>query len=401
MSERVRKQQLREATMQEALESKDFYNIQPLLDKKGDINVIFGQRSNGKTYAVLKNALETYKNEKRTFVYVRRWAEDIVVKNMSKLFAPLQSVVEDLFGKTKEIRFFRGAFQVVDPGNADYKPRTLGWAICLNQVMHTKSQTFVDVKNVILDEFLQMKTERQLRDEFDAWEQTLSTIIRTIQDAKVFIVGNSVSKYSPYFAPYGIDPNKLKQGEIKEIVLQNEWGEPTKVVVEWCESNRKIGERTNKYVRGSQMAVKGEWEIADVSAIPHTDNEEAREQMLCSLFDWVLGVNLGIFLRSAEWTTLETNEFGIMEAQKHYRQFLVIRETPKQSSYFHLTNVKDLTYSRLSSINTWLKEITEKTGIDIMNELNHGRVFAENSFTADYFIKTFQNYQQIGIRDLL
>ena len=43
----------READIKEVLVSKDFYNPKPLLDKKGDINVIWGQRSNGKTYSYL------------------------------------------------------------------------------------------------------------------------------------------------------------------------------------------------------------------------------------------------------------------------------------------------------------------------------------------------------------
>ena len=87
----------RKETMEEALKSKDFYDPRPLLNNHADINVIWGQRSNGKTYAYLKNALETYRDTKRTFVYVRRWAEDIVVKNMAKLMSPLP--IEDIFGK--------------------------------------------------------------------------------------------------------------------------------------------------------------------------------------------------------------------------------------------------------------------------------------------------------------
>lgn len=396
--ESIRRKNLRSQTMAEALASNDFYNPKPLLEKNGDINVIWGQRSNGKTYAFLKNALETYKTNKRTFVYVRRWAEDIVVKNMAKLFDPLP--VEKIFGKNKSIQFFRGAFRLVDTENEDEMPQVIGWAVALNQVAHTKSQTFVNVKNVILDEFLQMKTERVLRDEFDAWEQTLSTILRTINDAKIFIIGNSVSKYSPYFTPYGIDPNKMVQGEIKEIMLQNEYGEPTKVVAEWCEYNSKVGQRTSKYVRGSRMAKTGEWEINDVAEIPHTDNEEATEKLLCSMFDFVLNINLGIFLRYSKWTTLET-DCGIYKAVPHYREFLVVRETPKQSKFYHLTNIKDLSYSRYCDINKMFNDIKEECEIDIMDELKMGRVYAENMFTADYFTKTYRNYLGVTVKDLI
>ena len=396
--EALEKEKRREETMNEALTSKDFFSIKPILDKNPDIVVCWGQRSNGKTYSVLKYALENYKKHKRTFVYVRRWAEDIAVKSMTKLMSPLP--VEDIFGKGMAIKFFRGAFLLYDTLNDDVEPITLGWAICLNQVAHTKSQTFQDAQVVILDEFLQLKSERVLRDEFDAWEQTLSTVLRTTQDAKIFIIGNSIGKYSPYFSPYGIDPNAIKQGEIKEIMLTNEVGEPTKVIAHWCKYNPKIGQRTSKYVRGSRMAVSGEWEIQDVANIPHTENETAIEQLVCTMFDSVMSINLGIFLRYATWYTLEPVN-GIYTQVPHEREFLVIRQTPKISSYYHLTNAKDLKYTNWTNLGMMWKDIKEKTGIDIDYELQMGRVFCEDSFTGDYFYHTYLQYLKVSIRDLL
>lgn len=388
----------REKTMKEALTSKDFYSLKPVLDLDPDIAVIWGQRSNGKTYSVLKYALENYKKNKRTFVYVRRWAEDVVVKSMDKLMSPLP--VETIFGKDKRIKFFRGAFLLYDEFDEDFEPQTIGWAISLNQVAHTKSQTFDKAQVVILDEFLQLKSERVLRDEFDAWEQTLSTVLRTTQDAKIFIIGNSIGKYSPYFSPYGIDPNHIEQGEIKEIILENAVGEPTKVVAEWCKYNPKIGNRTSKYVRGSKMAKTGEWEIQDVANIPHTDNEEAYEQLLCSMFDPVMSINIGIFVRYARWYTLEVDN-GLYESTPHEREFLVIRQTPMVSSYWHLTNVKDLSYSHWNSLPLMWKDIQERVGIDIEFELRMGRVYCEDSFVGDYFYHTYLQFLKYDIRDLL
>lgn len=388
----------REETIKATLESKDYYNPQPVLDKKPDIICVWGQRSNGKTYGYLKHALENYRDTGRTFVYVRRWAEDIVVKNMDKLMSPLP--IEEIFGEHKYIKFFRGAFWLHDSEDEDFEPQCLGWAIALNQVAHTKSQSFPNAQIVILDEFLQLKTERVLRDEYDAWEQTLSTILRTTQDALIVIIGNSISKYSPYFSPLGIDPNSMKQGEIREILLEDEEGEPTKVVAQWCEYNEKIGKRTSKYVRGSKMAVKGEWEIEDCANIPHTDNEVAKERLLCSMFDNIMNINLGMFIRESTWTTI-TTENGIMVSEPHYRQFIVIRQTPKISSYWHLTNVKDLKYTTWSDLNLMWRDIYEQTDIDLPRELKMGRIYAEDSFVKDYFYHTYTNYLKINTRDLI
>ena len=391
------KERRREETMQAALQSKDFYNPKRLLDLDGDINVIWGQRSNGKTYSFLKYALETFQKTNRTFVYVRRWAEDISVKNMTKLFSPLP--IEQIFGKGKSITFFRGAFWLQDEDPAIDKV-CIGWAIALNQVAHTKSQTFTNAKIVILDEFLQLATERKLKDEFDAWEQTLSTVLRTTQDAKIFLLGNSIGKYTEYFTPYGIDPNAIQQGDVKEILLPNEFGSPTKVVAEYCEYNEKIGKRTSKYVRGSKMARTGEWEIPDVANIPHADNEKATEELLCSMYDGVMNLNLGIFDRYATWYTLE-NQNGLLVEVPHEREFLVIRETNKTSSFYHLTKVKDLKYNTWSDVGKMFKDIAENCDIDIYDELQKGRVYCENSFVGDYFYNTYSNYLKVSTRELL
>ena len=381
----------------ETLTEEDYYNPKPLLSKHGDINVIWGQRSNGKTFSYLKYALETYRDTGRTFVYVRRWAEDIVVKNMTKLMDPLP--VSDIFGEECSIRFYRGAFELVYEDESK-ENEILGWAVALNQVSHTKSQTFVNVKIIILDEFLQLKTERVLRDEYDAWEQTISTIARTLNDIQIFIIGNSVCKYSPYFTPLGIQPNSMTQGEIREINLPNEVGEPTKVIAEWCKYNPKIGQRTSKYVRGSRMAKTGEWEIQDVANIPHCDNEKASESLLCTMFDSVMGINLGIFIRKAIWYTFETKDYRTIQVP-HIREFLVIRQTTKQSSYYHLTNVKGLGYNYWTDVGRMFKDIMENTDIDIISELGHNRVYSEDMFTADYFYHTYLSYTKTTIRDLL
>ena len=62
----------RKESMKEALESKDFYDPRPLLGKKADINIIWGQRSNGKTFKndgksvlALKKTYEGLKAEKK------------------------------------------------------------------------------------------------------------------------------------------------------------------------------------------------------------------------------------------------------------------------------------------------------------------------------------------------
>lgn len=396
--EQIERERRREEDIK-ALTPEDYYNGDTVLNKGGDINVIWGQRSNGKTYFYLRHALRTFKKTGRTFVYIRRWDLDISVKNMAKLMDPLP--IEEIFGPNRSIRFWRGAFQVIDNNEEDPDdPITIGWAVALNQVAHTKSQTFTGAKIVIYDEFLSLKTERKIQNERDAFEQTISTILRTTQDAEIYLIGNSVTKYSWVFTTYGIDLNKVRQGDIATIELPDEQGQPTKIVYEWCKYNPKIGNRTSKYVINSKMAKTGEFEISPVANIPHVDNEIASEKLLCSIFDNSQNINLGIFIRKSKWTTFEVTD-GIYTYNAHFREFLVIRQTPKMSHYYHLTMVKDLSYGTWCDLNMMFKDILENTEIDIMRELKMGRVYAEDMFTGDYFVNTYNAYLKVRLDEYL
>lgn len=189
----------------------NYYDSKTLLSKNGDINVIWGPTKIGKTYAYLKLALENFRDNKRTFLYVKRWNEDVNSMHMKRLID--QSLVEHVFGKGYTITFFRGKFIL----NYEDKKEVIGYAVAIDNQAHVRACIYDNVQIVILDDFLQVKSERTIPYEFYCWEAILCSIIGHMQDAKVFILGNTVTKYSPYFEMYKINPNNIKPGEIKII----------------------------------------------------------------------------------------------------------------------------------------------------------------------------------------
>lgn len=391
------------------LTSDDFFNLQPVIDQHARINVIVGMRSNGKTYGVLKKCIMDYKYEGKRFAYVRRLQESITNKFVGELLQPFLvndfvpiPLIKELWGPSYTIRYRIGQFELIDEEDKSKEPEVIGYTAALNTVGTQKGRVFDHVYNIVLDEFLPLKSEKEVREEFDAWEQLQSTIYRTHgNESTLWLLGNTVTKYSPFFAPYGINTFTMdKQGELYNIDLPNAEGEPTKVCYLHTKTNHKIGVSTSKLIRGSKMAVTGEWEIQSVEAIPHTDNEHAEEKLVCTLFDSVQGINLGIFKRRAVWYTNEVQNF-ITVQKPHVREFLVIRQTSKTSSYYHLTSVKSLSYSVWTDIATMFKDIKERCHIDILDELKHNRVYSENMFTADFFYHTYSYYTKIGVRDLL
>lgn len=389
--------------------AEDFYDPEPVFAQDAQINVIVSARSNGKTYSTLAKCIKDYKYEHKRFVYVRRLAESLTNKFIGELLSPFLindfvpvPLIKELWGEKYTVRYRIGQFEVINTEEDRPTPEIIGYTASLNTVGTQKGRVFTDVYNIVFDEFLPLKSEASIRDEFDAWEQLQSTIYRTHGDqTKLWLLGNTVTRYSPYFAPYGINTSIMnEQGKIYNIELPNIDGEPTKVCYLQAKNNPKIAKATSKLIRGSKMAVTGEWEIQEVANLPHTDNERAQERLVCTIFDNVMGINLGIFKRRAVWYTYETKNYVLRE-QPHVREFLVIRQTPKVHSYYHLTSVKDLSYGTWTDVKKMWANIKDKCHIDIYDELEHNRVYAENMFTADFFVNSYKFYTQQGLRDLL
>ena len=84
-----------------------YYSLNKILKNKSQYNVIFGERSNGKTYACLKYALDKFFKNGEEFVYLRRWTDDVKTKRMQTLFTPFKEYLEKRNGK---VIFKKGAF---------------------------------------------------------------------------------------------------------------------------------------------------------------------------------------------------------------------------------------------------------------------------------------------------
>lgn len=75
-----------------------YYSLTNILKKDAQYNIIFGQRSNGKTYAVKKYGLEKYIKTGEQMAYIRRQDIDLKKDKCDSLFSDLEKngVVSDL-----------------------------------------------------------------------------------------------------------------------------------------------------------------------------------------------------------------------------------------------------------------------------------------------------------------
>ena len=250
-----------------------YYSIEPILREKAHYNIIIGERSNGKTYSVLKKAVIDYVKKGCQSALLRRMQEDFVGKRGSGLFEPLinNNEIKNITNENWDSvyyyasRWYLCKYIETEKGNieriTDKTPFMYGFA--LSQMEHEKGTGYPNVTNIIFDEFITRMA--YLRDEFVLFMNTLSTIIRSRDNVTIFMLGNTVNKYCPYFDEMGLRHIKdMKQGEIDVYQLKHTSGKVLKVAVEYCKPFEK-GKKSDFYFafdnQKLEMITSGIWEI--------------------------------------------------------------------------------------------------------------------------------------------
>lgn len=245
-----------------------YYSLSRILKENATYNMIIGERSNGKTYAVDEYALKEYCEKGTQLAIIRRYSEDYIGKRGQQMFDAI--VANGLVKKYSKGKFDRILYYGSRWYLATYDEKTkkaipssepFAYAFALSSVEHDKSTSYPKVKTILFDEF--MSRQGYLTDEFVLFMNTLSTIIRQNDDVKIFMLGNTVNKYSPYFNEMGLtNVAKMKQGTID---LYTYGDSDLTVAVEYCLPS-KSGKKSDKYFAFNNpklsMITSGSWEIA-------------------------------------------------------------------------------------------------------------------------------------------
>ena len=257
-----------------------YYSLKNILSKNAVYNMIIGERSNGKTYACLAYAIERYWKEGVQTAYVRRWAEDLKAKKASQLFAGhaengyISKITNGIWTDTW---FYAGKWYLCkydEDGNRIIDETPFCYFFAITAMEHDKSVSYPNIKIIIFDEFI--TRSMYVPDEFILFCNVLSTIIRLNTDIIIFMLGNTVNKYCPYFNEMGLKHVKdMQQGSIDlykygdsrltvavEYVLPNKNGKPSDFYFAF--DNPKL-----------QMITTGTWEMEIYPHLPvkyKTDN---------------------------------------------------------------------------------------------------------------------------------
>lgn len=265
-----------------------YYSPKNILSKDCTYNVIFGERSNGKTYSILKYAVQNFFETGGTLAIVRRWKEDITGRRASDIFSALNEngEIKKLSGGEYDgVTYWAGKFYLCTYNEETGKPiynddDCIAHTFALSENEHNKSISYPKITTIMFDEFLTNKL--YLPDEFVLFMNTVSTIIRQRTNVKIFMLGNTINKFCPYFKEMGLDHVlEMKQGSIDVYTYGDS---ELKVAVEYCASLHS-NKKNNYYFAFNNpklhMITSGAWEL---DIYPHLPRKYQQKEIVFTYF---------------------------------------------------------------------------------------------------------------------
>ena len=269
-------------------ENEEFYNLSRIKELKCQYNLIFGKRSNGKTYSVLKEIIENYAKTGQQGAYLRRYREDFIGKRGQQMFSALVSdglIKEYTGGKWTTVKyqssqwFFAREDEKTGRLITDGEPFCFGFSLA--QMEHDKSTSYPNITTIVFDEFI--SRIGYLPNEFVLFMNVLSTIIRQRNNVTIYMLGNTVNKYCPYFKEMGL--GHIEDMEAGKIDVYTYGNSKLKVAVERTKNHNIQGRKSDVYFAfdnpSLEMITGGAWEL---DLYPHCPRKYVDEDIVFKFF---------------------------------------------------------------------------------------------------------------------
>ena len=242
------------------------YNLDAIDAKGATINIIYGERANGKSYQVKhKKAVEKYLKTGKRFILMRRWKEEISTEKIERYFADVD--VEGLTnGKYNCITMYRKQLFLSKYDNEtgrNTKGERIGYVVALSTEQNYAGGSYLDVEDIIFEEF--MSRSEYLANESDKLMNFWSTVDRKRNIVRLWLVGNTISRVCPYIADWNLHKlvSQQKQGTIEVVELPTNTFDDAgneitvRLAIEYC---RSTGQTSYAIGKHRDMLNKGSWQ---------------------------------------------------------------------------------------------------------------------------------------------
>lgn len=252
----------------------NYYQVDEILKCNAQYLIVYGGRSNGKSYAVKHYCCkQAFDDSKKKFIYLRR-------RDMESATASVLSYFNDVdlkkcFGKNaKEIVVKSKRIYVVmtDPDNEKkvIDRIHIGYVCNLAGYSHTCGENYDDVANVIFEEFI--SRESYLKDEPNTLVDFVSTVAR-LRNIRVWLLGNTITRFCPYFNEWELkginkqEPNTIDLYRIRSGRTDSNGNE---IIVHIAvERTPEISNDSKMFFgKRAKMIAKGEWQADEKPHLP-------------------------------------------------------------------------------------------------------------------------------------
>lgn len=235
------------------------------------IVVIVAKRGIGKTFGRVMRAIKRFKEHSRRFIYVVETEDmvDVLSQNRGEKF--FSKVIEYLekqkSNKGKKLLNFilsaeieetekisSGAKSNIRGGTIYINGKTAGYIVSLNGFSKLKRNNFIDIKEIIVDEFIPETIDaRSLKNTYKL-VNIIQSIARTQTDVKIYLLGNAIRLNDDILVKLKL--NNLKPGEIRKVY--DKYG--LLVVGHYVNNSeyKEFEELANKSVAGRLANITGE-----------------------------------------------------------------------------------------------------------------------------------------------
>lgn len=251
------------------------YNMDNI-DKIGArFNLIYGERSNGKSYQVKhKKAVEKYLNTGKRFILMRRLKEEITSEKIEQYFADVD-INKLTKGRYNCITMYRKILYLsnynIETGKAQ-RGEKIGYVVALSTEQNYAGASYLDVEDIIFEEF--MSRTAYLPNETNKLMNFYATVDRKRLTTRLWLVGNTISRVCPYINDWNLHEviSSQKQGTIKVIEISDvvDDNPPIKIAIEYCKSTNRT---SGTIGTNAEMINTGAWETYPQPHLPKSLKE--------------------------------------------------------------------------------------------------------------------------------
>lgn len=273
-------------------EEPKYWSCNRIAAMEADYSIVYGERGNGKTYAVQELVLKDWVDSRERMLaaedenvkgctlhqsfMLRRWKDDVGPSKAENFWDGnmLEKLKEwtnnEFTGITLKNRAYY-ACTYDDKGKPLYNEQTdcIGYVWSLSEAERLKGQSYPFVTTIIFEEFISMYQNGYIGgdEEVTLLMNIVSTIARDRLNVRIWMLGNTVNPYNPYFKYFGFKAEDVKQGEIR---CYEDEKTGCRIAVEYCGKRRKGSLRgtSAKYFPGdssvSRMITGGMWQLPEV-----------------------------------------------------------------------------------------------------------------------------------------